>query len=378
MEEEPNFELFLNEVQEPPAKQARFASVSASDVEEMLAKRVPENTKKATLKWVTVFNEYLAEKGIGFDFGTGGAEELSLILSQTYPELRQKNGEPYSKSSLLGFRAAIQRHLRQLHWDINIFDDREFTTANEILDAQLKKQKREGDLKPVKHKEPLTDSDFSKLMQYFRTHEDPVSLTEKVWFYITYHFCLRACESQAMLRVEDFEEKHDEQEQPYFVLSTSFTSKNHQGGMSSVRDTVSEGRIQAPSQVAAMKLLFSKLDDKSDRIFPDGQEKLLKRREVVHRLSDREEHNLGDDETSPYKSSPVEGLHQSLCQSDLHHPSDGSGRRPANDPGYVGPPVGAVALHLQQVVRPSQGQNGSTPRHREPTGPFGGVRLRRH
>ena len=114
MEEEPNFELFLNEVQEPPAKQARFASVSASDVEEMLAKRVPENTKKATLKWVTVFNEYLAEKGIGFDFGTGGAEELSLNLSQTYPELRQKNGEPYSKSSLVGFRAAIQRHLRQL------------------------------------------------------------------------------------------------------------------------------------------------------------------------------------------------------------------------------------------------------------------------
>ena len=227
---------------------------------------MPENTKKATLKWVTVFNEYLAEKGIGFDFGTGGAEELSLILSQTYKELRQKNGEPYSKSSLLGFRAAIQRHLRQLHRDINIFDDREFTTANEILDAQLKKQKREGDLKPVKHKEPLTDGDFSKLMQYFRTHEDPVSLTEKVWFYITYHFCLRASESQAMLRVEDFEEKHDEQEQPYFVLSTSFTSKNHQGGMTSVRDTVSEGRIQAPSQVAAMKLLFSNLD-KSDRIF---------------------------------------------------------------------------------------------------------------
>ena len=27
MEEEPNFELFLNEVQEPPAKQAHFASV---------------------------------------------------------------------------------------------------------------------------------------------------------------------------------------------------------------------------------------------------------------------------------------------------------------------------------------------------------------
>ena len=44
MEEEPNFELFLNEVQEPPAKQARFASVSASDVEEMLAK--PEGARK--------------------------------------------------------------------------------------------------------------------------------------------------------------------------------------------------------------------------------------------------------------------------------------------------------------------------------------------
>ena len=50
MEEEQNFELFLNDVQGPPAKPARFASVSASDVEEMLAKRVPENTKKVTVE----------------------------------------------------------------------------------------------------------------------------------------------------------------------------------------------------------------------------------------------------------------------------------------------------------------------------------------
>ena len=144
MDEEPNFELFLNEVQEPPANQARFASVSASDFEEGLAKTVPENTKKATLKWVTVFNEYLAEKGIGFDFGTGGAEELTLILSQSYPELRQKNGEPYSKSSLLGFRAAMQRHLRQMHRDINIFDDRDCLTCTstcQVLECARWRQK---------------------------------------------------------------------------------------------------------------------------------------------------------------------------------------------------------------------------------------------
>ena len=265
MAETPNFELSLRDV-EHPSKMPRFASLTDDEVSDMLSKRVPESTRQSTTKWLRAFQLYLNEKGIEFDLSTGGAQDLADLLSKMYVELRQKTGEHYSKSSLLGFRAAIQRHLSALGRDVNIFEDSEFKHANEVLDAYFKKCKREGDLKPVQHKQTISETDMAKLMEYFRTHEDPVSLTEKVWFFITYHFCLRACESQAMLRMEDFAEKQDENGRPYFVLSTSFATKNHQGGLS-VRDTVSEGRIQEPSQVASIKLLFSKLGGKTTRIF---------------------------------------------------------------------------------------------------------------
>ena len=51
---------------------------------------------------------------------------------------------------------------------------------------------------------------------------------------------------------------------PLFASRQSFVPS---GGLSSVRDTVSEGRIQELSQVASIKLLFSKLGGKTTRVF---------------------------------------------------------------------------------------------------------------
>ena len=58
----------------------------------------------------------------------------------------------------------------------------------------------------------------------------------------------------------------------YFELATSFNSKNHQGGTGG-REKVSDGRIQQPRQVAALKQLLSKLHPKNDRLVSDGTER---------------------------------------------------------------------------------------------------------
>ena len=73
---------------------------------------------------------------------------------------------------------------------------------------------------------------MQKLNQYFTGSKDnPVILTEKVWFNVTYHFCMRACEVQALLRVQDLAECRDDQGHTYYQLSTSFKTKNYQGGI---------------------------------------------------------------------------------------------------------------------------------------------------
>ena len=265
---------------EPPAKRPRFASVSEAELDDLLAlsrssvsaprQEPAEATKRTTLKFIRTFSEYLAEKGLSFDFATGEAVELGELLCRLYAEVRQKNGQRYSRSSLIGFRAAIQRYLKQLDRDIDIFHQREFTRANEIFRAQIELVKDDDSTKPVQEKKAISDSDFLRLVEHFNTHHDPASLTEKVWFYVTYHFSIQTCATQAMLTVDDFEQVKDEQGITYFILSQCGRQKSrptHRAGSSSQQHLIPDERIQAPAEVAAVKLLFSKLGTKSNRIF---------------------------------------------------------------------------------------------------------------
>ena len=225
-------ELEDSEAMEPPLKQNRFATVDEDEIDQLLKDRVPLSTRHTTEKWLRVIEAYLKEKGTTVDFGTVEESVLASILQKMYVELRQRNDQPYGKSSLLGCRSDLHRHLSEIGQTMNIYSGSSFKRANTILDGELKRLKKHGYIKPVEPKQPLTTADMQKLNQYFTGNKDnPVILTEKVWFNVTYDFCMRACEAQALLRVQDLAECRDEQGRTYYQLSTSFKTKNYQGGI---------------------------------------------------------------------------------------------------------------------------------------------------
>ena len=252
---------------EPSPKKPRFDTVTDDDVERMVAECVPENTRKTTEKWLRVFRNYLLEKEIQCDLTTVEPANLDVILAKFYAEVNQSDGSPYGQSSMLGCRAALHRHLRQSNRDFNIIGDKAFGHCNQVLDARLKKLKREGNLPAVRHKETITRGDFHSIMQYFGAHDGPVPLTEYVWFVLTYHFCLRGSESQAQLRVEDLQERTSDSGEAYYTLATAYKTKTDQGGLTS-SNSVSDGLVQDPLLVAAVKKLLSKIDCKqTTRLF---------------------------------------------------------------------------------------------------------------
>ena len=268
---------------EPPAKKPRFASVTEDALEEIQTNRVAKSTRMSTEKWMKVVFEYLREKRIACDFRTVAKNELGKLLRRLYVELRQKDGNHYSRSSLLSCRAAVQRYLNQnLKRDVNIYKDAAFKAANATLDGHLKQLKREGCLQPTEHKAALSSADFRKVIDYFErpsTQPNPIRLTEQVWFYLSYHFCLRGREMQALLRREDLKTKTDAQGHSYIVLSTAFATKTYQGGTSG-SDEVSVGRIQQRNQVEAVQLLLSKLHPSSSRLFQMAKKTISKDDEV--------------------------------------------------------------------------------------------------
>ena len=90
--------------------------------------------------------------------------QLDENLRRFYAEARQKNGENYSKSSLLGFRHSIERHLNAppCSRNLRIAHDPRFSRSNQMLDAKLVQLKRTGK-ENTRHKPAIEVEDLLKL-----------------------------------------------------------------------------------------------------------------------------------------------------------------------------------------------------------------------
>lgn len=84
---------------------------------------------------VKIIRDYLEDKAINISvehLENDSNEKLNSVLRKFYAELRKKNGELYSKSSLMSIRYGLQRHFLKLK-DVDIINNQEFKSANDIL-----------------------------------------------------------------------------------------------------------------------------------------------------------------------------------------------------------------------------------------------------
>ena len=91
----------------------RFSSVSAEDIEALIARAKNENTSKATTVWLRTVTEFPKAKKVDISFATCSAEEFNEFLRQFYVEVKpQKPDSEYCRNAYLAARAALQRHVR--------------------------------------------------------------------------------------------------------------------------------------------------------------------------------------------------------------------------------------------------------------------------
>ena len=127
--------------------------------------------------------------------------QLDQNLSRFYAEARSKSGKMYGRSTLLGFRHSIERHLNHPPHSRNlkISTDARFTRSNQMLDAQLVLVERAGKAN-VQHKPVIEEGDLVKLRRSTAfSLNSPASLLQNVWFHIVLFFCRRGREGQRSL-----------------------------------------------------------------------------------------------------------------------------------------------------------------------------------
>ena len=160
-------------------------------------------------------------------------DELNTVLAKFWSEVRKSNGDYYGRNSLFNLRAMINKHLKGKPYSVNfdIVTDERFRSSNERLEKQLKLLKGIG--RTITHKQPISIADLRRmydsgvlgtsnplsllrkvcvpsLFDYYWSNiklKEPIFLTLsfKVWFEITLHFCHKGSESQEKLLKTSFE-----------------------------------------------------------------------------------------------------------------------------------------------------------------------------
>jgi hypothetical protein len=197
--------------------------------------------------------------------------ELDDHLWRFYGEARSKTGEEYSRSSLLGFRNAIERHLLQHDRHIKISKNPAFQRSNKMLEAKLKAIRREGK-ENVQHKPPIEPGDIKKIQSSpFLSVDNPHGLLRKTWFYVTLYWCRRGCEGQRNLRRESFTFKKDADENEYAIMTHQELTKNHQGGANENKSMENLTRLYSTGvqgdAYSCLKLYLEKLNPSQEAFF---------------------------------------------------------------------------------------------------------------
>lgn len=198
-------------------------------------------------------------------------EELDSFLWRFYAEVRSKDGEEYSRSTLLGMRNAVERQLSLHDRHLKIAKNPVFKRSNKMLESKLKVLRKAGK-ENVQHKPIIDGVDLQKAIQSpFTSPDNPQGLLRRVWFFITLHWCRRGCEGQRFLRRDSFGFEKDAEGQEYAYITHQVASKNHQGGFEDKPSDETMTRVYNTGQRGdafwCLKYYLSKLNPHQEAFF---------------------------------------------------------------------------------------------------------------
>lgn len=198
---------------------------------------------------------------------------LDHYLRLFYAEVKNKDGNDYSKSTLLGLRYGLERYLNSPPHNkgITISGNPEFKKSNVVLNAKLKSLKQNGK-ENVQHKPPLEPEDLQKLKTSgVFDCSNPLGLLRNVWFSTVLFWCCRGREGQRSLTKESFVFAQDPTGEEYATMTHSEASKNHPGGIKDSESFQHMGRMYQTNEendgYSALKLYISKLNPACEALF---------------------------------------------------------------------------------------------------------------
>ncbi|CAB4038849.1 Hypothetical predicted protein [Paramuricea clavata] len=222
-----------NILNERQVNSRRFAATTDKEVDELVSNAQAHSTKAKTIYAVNIFKEWAKVRQTTMELHEMDNVTLDNHLRLFYAEVKNQDGDDYSKSTLLGLRHGLGRYLNSPPHNkgIKISGNPEFKKSNVVLNAKLKSLKQ-GGKENVQHKPPLEPEDLQKLKTSgVFDCSSPLGLLRNVWFSTVLFWCRRGREGQRNLTRESFVFAQDPTGEEYATMTHSEASKNHPGGI---------------------------------------------------------------------------------------------------------------------------------------------------
>ncbi|CAG2184722.1 unnamed protein product [Mytilus edulis] len=224
--------------------------------------------------------EWLTDREKDATFENYTIEQLNDALTEFYAEVRNTDGEYYAKSTLVGIRASINRHLRAPPFSKTysiMSDDSAFLKSNKMFLAMIKKVQREG-MDRTKHHSSISEGDLHKLRSSDAlSTQNPKTLQRKIWFDLVLSFGRRGRENQRFFTDKTFVVKSDDCGRRYVEMAVSETTKNHKGGLDDNQNIIKPRMYETKKPdcpVAALTKYLSKRNPTSNIFFQQPRAKV--------------------------------------------------------------------------------------------------------
>lgn len=140
---------------------------------------------------------------------------------------------------LNSIREGIARHLKKVK-NIDIIEDAEFASANDVFSAQLVELKRKGK-GATEHRQPVDEKDLKKLYDNVDI-STPKGLQQKAWLDIMLYRIRRGRENLREMTKNTFQIEVDASGKRYVIQTTDEMDKNHRENCDR-NATIGEGRM---------------------------------------------------------------------------------------------------------------------------------------
>ena len=221
----------------------RFVKTSLEEINKLKKKSKNENTKKATMNWMRVFQSWADNSDQEKNIETMEPTKLDEILSLFYAEVRKVNGREYEPQSLAVMQAAIDRYLKEKGYQTSILTSIKFMSSRSILEGKAWILREKGMGKKPNKAVSITEEEEETLWSCGQLcSSSPQPIINTLWWKLTQHFGLRGRQEHHTMKVEDFIPKNANGIE-YLTFSEGIT-KTRQPGLHS------KERLQLPKMFA--------------------------------------------------------------------------------------------------------------------------------